>query len=65
MGLSNVFSNGPKSLSKNLSDRPILCNWVFNNFILTDKPLAKVLRSFKTWVLVNKNLWGKLFSSIE
>ena len=34
----------------------MLCNWVFDNFILTDEPFAK---SF------NKNLCGKLFSSLE
>ena len=27
-----VFSNGAKSLPKNLTDCPILCNWVFDNF---------------------------------
>ena len=31
-----VFSIGSKSLPKNPPDWPILCNWVFNNFILAD-----------------------------
>ena len=31
-----VFSNGPKNLSKNPPDCPILCNWVFDNFILAE-----------------------------
>ena len=31
-----VFSNGPKSLPKNLPDCPILDNWVFDSFILED-----------------------------
>ena len=44
---------------------PVLCNWVFENFILAEEPFAKVLRSFETWVLVNKNLCGKLMSSLE
>ena len=28
-----VFNNGPKSLPKNSPDCPILCNWVFDNFL--------------------------------
>ena len=28
------FSNGPKSLPKNPADCPILCDWVFDNFML-------------------------------
>ena len=31
-----VFSNGPKGLLKNPPECPILCNWVFDNFILAD-----------------------------
>ena len=31
-----VFSNGPKSLSQNPPDCPVLCNWVFDNFILAE-----------------------------
>ena len=42
-----------------------LDNWVFENFILVDKSVAKTLRIFKTCVLVNNNLWGKLVSSLE
>ena len=34
-----VFSNGPKILLKILPVCPNLCNWVFDNFILADKPL--------------------------
>ena len=55
---NSVFSNGPKSLPKNPPDCPILCNLVFDN-------LQKALRSFETCVLVNNNLCGKLFSSLE
>ena len=29
-----LFNNGPKSQPKNLPNCPILCNWVFDNFIL-------------------------------
>ena len=58
-----VFSNGPKSLPKNSLDCPILCNWVFDDFLLAHEPFAKPLRSFETCVLVNNNLCGKLFSS--
>ena len=44
------FSNGPKSLLKNPPDFPILCNWVFDNFILSDEPFSTVLRNLETWV---------------
>ena len=60
-----VFSNGPKSLPKNLPDCLILCNWIFCNFILADEPFLKALRSVETCVLVNNNLCGKPFSSLE
>ena len=60
-----VFSNGPKSLPKNPPDCTILCNSIFDNFILADEPFAKALRNFETCVLVNNNLCGKLFSSLE
>ena len=36
-----VFSNGPKSLPGNPPDCSILCNWVFDNSILTDELFAK------------------------
>ena len=35
---NSIFSNSSKSLPKKPPDCPILCNWVFDNFIL-----AKVL----------------------
>ena len=60
-----VFSNGPKSLPTNPPDCPIICNWVFYNFILAEELIAKALRSLETFVLVNNSLWGKLFSSLE
>ena len=60
-----VYSNCPKSLHKKLSGCPILCNWVLNNFILADEPFAEILQSFETCVLVNNNLCGKLYSSLE
>ena len=60
-----VFSNGPKSLPKNPPDCPILCNWVFDNFILADERFEKALKSLETCVLVNNSLCGKLFSSVE
>ena len=45
-----VFSNGLSNncLSNNPSDRPILCNLVFGNFILVDELFAKALWSFET-----------------
>ena len=43
----------------------ILCNLVFDNFILADELFAKALRSLKIGLLVNNNLCGKLFLSLE
>ena len=60
-----VFNNGPKSLPKNPPDCPILCNWIFDSFILADEPIAKALRSFETYELVNNSICKKLFSSLE
>ena len=60
-----VFSNGPKSLPKTPSDCFILCNWVFDNFIIAEDLFAKALRSFESCVIVNNNLCGKLSSSLE
>ena len=57
-----VFSNGPKSLHRN---PPILCNSVFDNFILADQLFAKALRSLETCVLVNNHLSGRLLPSLE
>ena len=60
-----VFNNGPKSLPNNPPDCRILSNWAFDTFILADELFTKVLRSLKTCVLVNTDLWRKLFSSFE
>ena len=49
----------------NSSDCHFLCNWVFDNFILADELLAKALKGLEICVLVNNNLCGKLFSSLE
>ena len=38
-----VFSNVPKTLSKKPLDCPILCKWVFDNFILAEELFAKDL----------------------
>ena len=60
-----VFSNVPKSLPNNSPDFPILCKYVFDNYILADEPFTKALRSFKTIALVNNSLCGKLISLLE
>ena len=60
-----VFNNGPKSLPENGPDCAILCNLVFDDFILADKPFGQALRNFQTGVLINNNLCGKLFSALE
>ena len=38
---------------------------VLVKFILADQPFSKALQSLETCVLVNNNLSGKLFSSLE
>ena len=48
-----VLINDPKNLPKNPLDCTILCNWVFDNFILAVELFAKALQSFETCVLVN------------
>ena len=55
------FSKRSKILAKNYPDCFILCNRVFNNFILADGPIAKALQSLENCALVNKNLFWKLF----
>ena len=39
--------------------------FLIDNFILVDKPFAKALQSFETFVLFRNNLCRKLFSSLE
>ena len=63
--VKSVFSYGLWNLRKNSPDGPILCNWVFDKFILAHELFAKVLRSLETRVLVNNNLCGKLVSPFE
>ena len=58
-----VFSNGPRSLPRNPPDCIILDFWAFHNLISLDDLLAKALRRFETYLLVNYNLWGKLVLS--
>ena len=60
-----VFSNDLKHLPTNPSNCRILCNSVFDNFILVEELFAKALQSFETCVLPNNNLCGKLFPSLE
>ena len=57
-----VFSNGRRSLPKSPPDCLILCNWVFDDFTSAEET---ALRSFETCLLVNNNLCGKLFPSLE
>ena len=60
-----VFTNDPKSLPKKRPDCLILCNWVFDNFILADEPFAIALQGFENCALVNNNLCRNLFTSFE
>ena len=50
-----VFSNGPRSLPRNLPDCIIVDIWVFDNLISVDKYFAKAFRRFATCLLVNNN----------
>ena len=47
------FSNGPRSLPKNLLDCPTWDSSVFDNFILADEVFAKALQSLETCLSVN------------
>ena len=60
-----VFIKDPKRLPKSNPDFPILCNCVFDNFILADESFVKALQRFGTCALVKDNLCRKLFSSLE
>ena len=62
---SPVFSNGPRSLPRNLPDCIILDNWVFDNLKSVDELFAKALQIFAICQLVNNSLWEKLVSSSE
>ena len=48
----------------NSPEYPILCNRVFENFILAEELFEKALPSFETCVLVNNNLFEILLSSL-
>ena len=52
-------------LLTNPPDCTILDTCVFENFILADKPFAKALRIFETYVLPNNNLCEKLAWSFK
>ena len=60
-----LFSNGPRSLSRNPLYCTILDNWAFDSLILANESFPNALWSFKTYVSVNNNLCGKLLSSLE
>ena len=61
---NSVFSNVHEGLLKNPPDLLILCNWVFDNFILAEELSAKALLCIETCLLHNNNLCG-LVSSLE
>ena len=50
-----VVSNGPRSLTKNPLDYPMLDIWVFDNFTLPNELLGKALQSLENCLLVNNN----------
>ena len=59
------FSNGPRSLPRNLHDCNILDSWFFDHFILSDKLFPKVLQSFETCLSVSNNLCEKVISYLD
>ena len=61
----SIFSNVPESQPKLSPDCSILDNWVFDNFILTDKQFEKALRRLESCLLLTNNFYGKLFSLLE
>ena len=62
---NQFFRNGPRSLTRNPLHCPILYKWDFDDLILVGELFAEALRSRETCVLVNNNLCGKLYSSLE
>ena len=60
-----VFSNGPKSITENPPDCSILCQCVFDNFILAEELFEKALWSLESCVLVSNKLSEEIFSSSE
>ena len=46
---NSVLINGHKTLPKNSPDFPILCKWVFDNFILGEDHLQNL---YEAWKLV-------------
>ena len=54
-----VFINGTRSLDCIISE-----NWVFDRLMKVDGFLAKAIRRFETWVLVNNNFWRNLAPSL-
>ena len=59
------FNNEHKSLPENPPDCSVLCNWVFDNFILAYELFQKASWSLENCVLDKYNLEGKLFSLLE
>ena len=54
-----------KSLPKNPPDCTILCNCVFDIFVLAEELFAKALRIFETCVLVNNNFCAKIIFTLR
>ena len=59
------FSNGPKSLPKNPPDCSILWKWVFDKFTLANELFVKAWRSLESYVIINNDLFGEFFSSLD
>ena len=60
-----VFSNGSRSLPRNPLVCIILCNCIFDSFILADELFTKALQIFATCLLVNNNSCRKLVLPLE
>ena len=60
-----VFSNGSRSLPRSPPVCIILCNCIFDSFILADELFTKALQIFATCLLVNNNSCRKLVLPLE
>ena len=59
------FSKGERPKGKKPPNYAILNSCIFDNFVLADELLEKCLQGLDTCLSVNKNLCGKLVSSLE
>ena len=59
------FSNGPRSLPRNLPAFTVLGSWVFEKFVLADEPFAKAYKTFSNLcgiliARITNHIWRKI-----